>query len=86
MRKSVLVCGLAHDMTIADGGVMFSDRSGIGQARHVVFTVKSNMWYLLSFKGWFDSVPLCHLVCMQELLNKYIGEDHSVLELKFKPE
>lgn len=88
--RDVSVCGVPYRMTIADGGVLFSNKSGFsGVSGRFMFSYKSSLWYLEHAVSTFGHVAACHLVKMHELLQKHIGTDHteadgSVFRLTFK--
>ena len=77
-------------MTIVEGGVLFSDKSGFyGVSGRFMFEYQSNLWYLIHAEATWDKVAACHLVKMHKLLGEYIGTDHteadgSLFELTFK--
>ena len=88
--REVGVCGVPHVMTIVDGGVLFSNKSGFsGYAARYMFAYRSSLWYLEEFGVVFGEVPLSHFARMHSLLAEYIGPDHTeadgtVFELTFK--
>jgi hypothetical protein len=89
-EKRVNVCGVPYMMTIVDGGVLFSNKSGFyGVSGRFMFEYRGHLWYLMHSESTFGEVPVCHLARMAELLAKYIGSDHteadgSVFTLQFK--
>ncbi len=88
--RNVSLGGVPYRMTIVDGGVLFSNRSGFhGVTGRFVFSYRSHLWYLEHSESTWGSVAACHLVKMHKLLGEYIGADHaesngSVFELTFK--
>lgn len=81
----VTVCGVPHEMSIVDGGVLFSDKSGFyGVTKRIMFTYRSDLWYVVEATSTFDNVALCHLVRMHKLLAEHIGGDHEVRQLRFR--
>ena len=77
--KSVIVCGVPYEISIIDGGVLFSDKSGFyGVSARTMFEYRSGLWYIIDVKRTFDSIALCHLVKMSKLLIKHIGDNHEV--------
>ena len=87
MRK-VTVCAVPYEMSIIEGGVLFSNKSGFyGVSARYTFAVRNHLWYLEDRQETFPRTALCHLVKMSELLKLHIGGDHEVDEkkpLKFK--
>lgn len=82
--RKVTVCGVPHELSIVDGGAMFSDKSGFwGVSKRVMFEYRE-LWYIVDGQATFDNFPLCHLVKMHKLLMEHIGGDHEVKEFKFK--
>lgn len=83
--RKVGVCGVPHDMTIVDGGVMFSDKAGFwGVSGRFMWEYKCHLWYLVCSEDSFGTVAGCHLKKMHELLTEMIGADHEQFELKWK--
>lgn len=88
--KDVSVCGVPYRMTIADGGVLFSNKSGFaGVSGRFMFSYKSSLWYLEHAVSTFGSVAACHLARMHQLLQDRISPDHteadgSIFKLTFK--
>lgn len=88
--RDVSVGAVPHRMTIVEGGVLFSNKSGFyGYTARYMFSYRSHLWYLEHTESTFGSVAACHLVKMHKLLGEYIGTDHteadgSVFELSFK--
>ena len=77
----VNVCAIEHEMIVADGCVIFSEKSGFwGVSRRVVFEFRSGLWYLHEITGSMTHVPLAHITRMHELLGIHIGEDHYLRE------
>ena len=83
--RQVTVCGIPHEMSIVDGGVLLSDKSGFwGVSKRIMFAYRSNLWYMIDVKSTFDTIALSHLVKIAQLLEKHIGGNHEVGELRFK--
>ena len=83
--KKVTICGVPHEMSIVDGGVMFSDKSGFwGLSSRIMFEYRSGLWYILSADSTFNKTAACHIVRMYEMLAKHIGGNHEVEELRWK--
>ena len=88
--RDVSVCGVPYRMTIADGGVLFSNKSGFsGVSGRFMFSYKSSLWYMEHAESTFGKVAACHLVRMHKLLQELISRDHteadgSMFELTFK--
>lgn len=88
--RDVSVGGVPHRMTIVEGGVMFSNKSGFyGYTARYMFAYRSCLWYLQHTDSSFGEVAACHLVKMHKLLAEYIGPDHTEadgteFELTFK--
>ena len=77
----VNVCAIEYEMIVADGCVIFSEKSGFyGVSRRVVFEFRSGLWYLHEVTGSMTNVPVAHLTRMHELLGIHIGEDHYLRE------
>ena len=76
--RDVSVCAIPHRMTIVEGGVLFSDKSGLARyaTRHM-FSYREHLWYLEQDAAACKAVAACHLVEMYKLLQDYIGPDHS---------
>lgn len=76
--REVCVCGIPYRMSIADGGVLFSNKSGLpGVNGRFIFAYRSSLWYLEHSVSTSDRVPCCHFVRMHELLEMHIGKDHA---------
>lgn len=77
-------------MSIVDGGVMFSDKSGFyASASRFMFAYRHHLWYLMNYETISDGIPACHLAKMHQLLSEYISPDHteadgSTFQLAFK--
>ena len=88
--RQVTIGAVPHEMSIVDGGVLFSSKSGFyGVTGRYMFEYKSNLWYLTDTESTWSRVPVCHLVKMYTLLEEHIGGDHfeadgSKFELRFK--
>jgi len=88
--RDVSIGGVPHRMSIIDGEVMFSDKSGFwGVSGRFVFEYVGMLWYLVDAQSTWNKVPACHLAKMHKLLGEYIGPDHteadgSSFELSFK--
>jgi hypothetical protein len=88
--RKVNVCGVPFEMSIVDGGVLFSNKSGFyGVSARYMWEYRGMLWYLDHIESTFK-VPGCHLVRMHELLAKHISGDHTEaggasFDLKFTP-
>lgn len=88
--RDVSVCGVPYRMSIVDGGVMFSNKSGFwGVSGRFMFEYRHHLWYMLHAASTWDSVAACHLAKMHKLLGEHIGPDHTeadgtVFELRFR--
>ncbi len=82
--RKVTVCGVPHEMSIVDGGVLFSNKSGFyGVSRRIMFARRNRLWYIENAAATFDSVPLCHLVKMAKLLDIHIDANHTSSDPQF---
>lgn len=76
--RDVSVCGVPHRMTIVDGGVMFSNRSGFyGYSGRYMFEYAGMLWYLIHSESTFGKVAAAHLAKMHKLLSEMISPDHT---------
>ena len=88
--RDVSIGGVPYRMSIVDGGVMFSNKSGFwGVSGRFMFEYVGMLWYLVDAQSTWNRVPVCHLAKMHKKLGEYIGTDHteadgSVFELSFK--
>lgn len=76
-----------HTMTIADGGVVFSAKSGFyGVSGRSMFEYRADLWYLLHAESTWGDVAACHIVGMHKLLCEKIAPEHSGdhIDLRFK--
>lgn len=77
-------------MSIVDGGVMFSNKSGFwGVSGRFMFEYREHLWYLVDAQSTWDKVAACHLVSMHKKLCELIAPDHveadgSRFMLRFK--
>lgn len=82
--RKVNVCGVPFEMSIVDGGVLFSEKSGFyGVSARFMFEY-NELWYLTGVEATFPRHALCHLVKMHKLLEQHIGDDHGVTKVEFK--
>lgn len=86
-KRKVTICGVPHEMSIVDGCVLFSNKSGFwGVSGRFIWEFRGLLWYLVSSEQTFGKVAGCHLARMHELLEEHIGGDHEQFELRFKEE
>lgn len=89
--RDVSVCAVPHRMTIVEGGVLFSNKSGFYRfSCRLMFSYHSHLWYLENAESTWDKVAVCHIVKMHKLLEELIGADHmesdgSKFQFAFKP-
>jgi len=86
--RKVNVCAVPYEMSIVDGGVLFSDKSGFwGLSGRFMFQYISDLWYLVDWHTTFGKVATAHLVKMAKLLEEHSGGNHELDEkapLQFK--
>jgi hypothetical protein len=83
--RKVNVCGVPFEMGIADGGVLFSNKSGFwGVSARYMWAYRSGLWYLTEVHATWNSVPGVHLIRMHTLLTEMIGREHEQFDLTFK--
>lgn len=83
--RKVTVCGIPHEMSIVDGGVMFSNKSGFwGVTGRIMFERKNGLWWITNVASTFG-VPLCHFVKMATLLEHHIDPDYRALAFRIPP-
>ena len=76
--RDVSIRGVPYRMMLADGGVLFSNKSGIsGLTGRYMFIYRNSLWYFDHAEATFGTLALCHLVKMHELLEQLIGRDHT---------
>lgn len=76
--RDISICCVPYRMTIVEGGVVFSNRSGFyGVTGRFMFAYRSHLWYLDHSQSTWGDVAACHLVRMHERLSEYIGPDHA---------
>lgn len=76
--RKVTVCAVPYEMTIVEGGVLFSNKSGFsGTHGRYMFEYKSSLWYLTELTSTWKATPVCHIVKMHKLLALHIGPDHT---------
>lgn len=81
----VNVCAVPYEMSVVEGGVLFSNKSGFyGFTGRFMWEYKSHLWYLVATETTFGRVAACHLTRMHELLCKHVGKDHTEFELTIK--
>lgn len=83
-KRQVTVCCVPYEMTIIEGGVLFSDKAGFyGLYHRYTFEFRHLLWYLSENVGTSDSTPLCHLKAMHSLLSKHVCPDHGEFTHQF---
>lgn len=91
-HRKVIICGVPYSMSIVDGCVLFSNKSGFyGVGMRFLFEYRCNLWHFESSATTWGSVPACHLAQMHEKLEEMISPDHteadgSVFTLRFAKE
>ena len=76
--KNVNICAVPYTMSIIDGGVMFSDKTGFyGVTGRFVFEYRCGLWYLATAHDTFDAIAACHVRRMHELLAEHVLRDHE---------
>jgi len=83
-RKVTVRC-VPYEMSIVDGGVLFSNKSGFfGVSARIMFEQRQGLWYISNAATTLDGVALCHLVKMSQLLEKHIVRSPPLGKLQFK--
>ena len=92
ISKDVVVCGVPYRMTIVDGGVLFSNKSGFsGFVSRSMFSYRNSLWYLDTSESTYGKIAAVHIVKMHRLLCDLIAPDHcesdgSKFQLRFVPD
>lgn len=90
--RKVVIGGVPHTMTVGDGCVVFSDKSGFyGTHGRFMFVYLSHLWYLdlKESSDTFHRIAAKHIVKMHKLLEELVeveGEGTSTkpAKLSFK--
>ncbi len=76
--RRVTVCAVPYDMSIVEGGVLFSNKSGFsGSHGRYMFEYRANLWYLTESTSTWKATAVCHIVKMHKLLALHIGPDFT---------
>jgi hypothetical protein len=76
--KEVTICAVPFEMSIVDGGVLFSEKSGFyGVTARYMFSYTGH-WRLIEVTRTFEGVPVMHFLKMYELLKEHIGDNFEL--------
>ena len=79
--KKVNICGYLFNMSLVDGGVLFSKSDSSNAYSRVMFEYKDSLWRISEISSISRGIPLCHIEKMKILLDENIG---LVEYLRFK--
>lgn len=85
--RQVVICAIPYNMTLVEGGVLFSVSHGLsGAVSRVMFEyTEDGLWYLTSIDETFGRTLALHLVRMYQLLSEQVAKDFEFIRTGRSP-
>lgn len=85
--RQVVVCAIPYNMTLVEGGVLFSVSHGLSgvSSRFMFEYTADGLWYLTSIDETFGRTLAIHLVRMHQLLGELVAKDFEFIRTGRSP-